>query len=71
MTDTLTRNQIELLKELKAAGEHGRILRLATSMSRTEVKQLIAMQYIKRLGHSKHFVITERGEEALVTTEDR
>jgi DNA-binding MarR family transcriptional regulator len=71
MADTLTRNQIELLKELKAAGEHGRILRLATSMSRTEVTQLIAMQYIKRLRHSKHFVITERGQEALVTTEDR
>ena len=71
MADTLTRNQIELLKELKAAGEHGRILRLATSMTRTEVTQLIAMGYIKRLRHSQHFVITERGQEALVTTEDR
>jgi hypothetical protein len=71
MADTLTRNQIELLKELKAAGEHGRILRLATSMSRTEVTHLIAMQYIRRLPHKQHFVITVRGQEALVTTEDR
>ena len=71
MADTLTRNQTELLKELKAAGEHGRILRLATSMTRTEVMQLIAMGYIKPLRHSQHFVITERGQEALVTTEDR
>jgi hypothetical protein len=42
-----------------------------SSMTRTEVTQLIAMGYIKRLRHSQHFVITERGQEALVTTEDK
>jgi hypothetical protein len=26
------------------------------------------MRYIKRVRHTQHFVITERGEEALVTT---
>jgi hypothetical protein len=72
MTDALTRNQIELLKELKAAGEHGRIIRLRSiSISRPEVVHLIAMQYVKRLRHTQHFVITERGREALLTTEDR
>jgi hypothetical protein len=67
---SLTRNQIELLKELKAAGEHGRRIRLAP-ISRAEVEHLIAMQYIRRLRHRMLFVITERGREALVATEDR
>jgi hypothetical protein len=66
----LTRNQIELLKELKAAGVHGRRIRLAP-ISRDEVAHLMAMQYIKRLHHRMLFVITERGREALVATEDR
>jgi hypothetical protein len=66
----LTRNQIELLKELKAAGEDGRRIRL-TPISRTEVTHLVDMQYIKRLRHRMLFVITERGREALVATEDR
>jgi hypothetical protein len=70
MADALTRRQIALLKELNAAGEHGRILRLRL-ISRDEVAHLIDTQYIKRLRHSQHFVITERGREALVTTEDR
>jgi hypothetical protein len=67
---SLTRNQIELLKELKAAGEHGRRIHLAP-ISRAEVEHLIAMQYIKRLWHRMMFVITERGREALETSDDR
>jgi hypothetical protein len=70
MTDALTRRQIALLKELKAAGEHGRIIRLKL-ISRDEVARLTDLQYIKRLPHKMRFVITERGREALLTTEDR
>jgi len=60
----LTRSQIALLKDLKAAAEHGRIIRL-TSISRDEVARLVAMQYIKRHRQTQHFVVTERGREAL------
>jgi len=66
---SLTRNQIALLKELKAAGEHGRIISL-TSISRAEVAHLIGVQYIKRVRRTTRYVITERGGEALAT-EDR
>jgi hypothetical protein len=68
--DALTKHQIALLKKLQSAGEHGRMIRLKL-ISRDEVAHLIAVQYIKRLWHTQHYVITERGREALVTTEDR
>jgi hypothetical protein len=64
---SLTRNQIELLKELKAAGERGRIIGLAP-ISSTEVAHLISVEYIKRLPGTKLYAITGRGREALVTT---
>jgi len=70
MADALTKRQIALLKELQSAGEHGRMIRLKL-ISRDEVAHLIAVQYIKRLRHTQHYVITDRGREALVTTEDR
>jgi hypothetical protein len=67
---TLTRNQIELLKELKAVGEHGRIIGLAP-ISSTEVAHLVSLQYIKRLpGTKKLYAITDRGREALETMAD-
>jgi hypothetical protein len=68
--DALTKHQIALLKELQFAGAHGRTIRLA-SISRAEVAHLVAMQHIKRIKRTKRYVITERGREALVTTEDR
>jgi len=64
---SLTRNEMELLKELKAAGEHGRIIGLAP-ISSTEVAHLISVEYIKRLSGTKLYAITDRGREALVTT---
>jgi hypothetical protein len=70
MAPRLTRNEIELLKELKAAGEHGRIIGLA-SISSAEVAHLVREQYIKRLPGTKLYAITDRGRKALETTEDR
>jgi hypothetical protein len=60
----LSRNQIQLLKELAAAGEHGRtITALASSI---EIAHLIGALYIRRLPHTKLYVITDRGRRALV-----
>jgi hypothetical protein len=70
MAVALNRNEITLLKELKAAGEHGRIIGLAP-ISSAEVAYLIRVQYIKRLPGTKLYAITDRGREALETTEDR
>ena len=67
MADALTPDQIALLKQLKAAGEHGRVIRLA-SISRTEVARLINLQYISRFRHTKLYAITDRGRQALETT---
>jgi len=70
MAVRLTGNEIQLLKELKAAGEHGRNI-AAVTISSTEVAHLVGVQYIKRLHGTKLYAITERGREALETTEDR
>jgi hypothetical protein len=68
MAIRLTRNQIRLLKELTAAGEHGQtIVALASSI---EVAHLIGAQYIERLPRTKLYVITERGREALGSVAD-
>ena len=69
MAVRLTRNEIQLLRELKAAGEHGRII-AAVPTSSAEVAHLIGAQYIKRLPVTKLYVITERGREALETMAD-
>ena len=68
MAVRLTRNEIRLLKELKAAGERGRIITAQTSSA--EVAHLMSARYIKRLSGTKLFVITERGREALETVAD-
>jgi hypothetical protein len=64
MAVRLTRNEIQLLKELTAAGQHGRIITaLASSI---EVAHLIGARYIERLPRSKLYVITEHGRQVLV-----
>jgi len=63
----MTRNEIQLLKELTAAGEHGRVINTLTASARSEIEYLTSAHYIKRLSHTKLYVITERGREALST----
>ena len=71
MAVRLTRNEIQLLKELTAAGQHGRTI--AALASSIEVAHLIGAQYIERHPRTKLYVITERGQQALVeaTAEQR
>ena len=64
MTARLTKREIQLLKELTAAGEHGRIITALTSSA--EIAKLMSVQYIKRLSGTKLYLITERGRQALV-----
>jgi len=64
MAIRLTKTEIQLLKELAAAGEHGRIIGL-TPISGAEVARLIDLQCIKRLHGTKLYAITERGRRAL------
>ena len=65
MAIRLTRSEIQLLKELTVAGEHGRTVGLAP-ISSAEVARLIDLQLIKRLPGKKLYVITERGRQVLV-----
>jgi hypothetical protein len=58
MAVRLTRNEIQLLKEL-SAGVHGRFITRLTSSA--EIAHLMSTQYIKRQGRTKLYVITERG----------
>jgi len=60
----LNRNQIQLLKELAAAGEHGRTI--AAMASSIEIAHLIGALYIRRLPRTKLYVVTEHGRRALV-----
>jgi hypothetical protein len=64
MAARLTRNEIQLLKVLTAAGDHGRSI--TTLASSAEIAKLMSVQYIKRLSGTKLHVITERGRQALV-----
>ena len=64
MAIRLKRKQIQLLKELEAAGQHGRTL--AALASSIEIAHLIGALYIRRLSGTKLYVITERGRRALV-----
>jgi hypothetical protein len=68
MAARLTKSEIQLLKVLTAAGEHGRIITTLTSSA--EIVHLMSTQYIKRLSRTKLYVITERGREALETMAD-
>jgi len=67
MAVRLSKSEIQLLKKLMAAGEHGRVITTLTSSARSEIAHLMSVQYIKRLRGTKLYVITERGREALET----
>ena len=62
MAVRLTKREVQLLKELKVAGEHGR--RIAGTSS-AEIAHLISAQYVERLPGMKLYAITERGRRAL------
>jgi hypothetical protein len=64
MVVSLTKSEVQLLKEMKAAGQHGR--RIVGTPS-AEIAHLIGAQYIKRLKlpGMKLYAITERGRQAL------
>jgi hypothetical protein len=64
MAIRLNRNKIQLLKELAAAGEHGRTI--AALASSIEIAHLIGALYIRRLPRTKLYMITEHGRRALV-----
>jgi hypothetical protein len=59
MAIRLTGNQIRVLKELAAGGEHGQ------PVASAEFAQLIKAQYIARRPNTKHYVITDTGRQAL------
>jgi hypothetical protein len=58
----LTKSEVQLLKELQAAGEHGRRIAGASS---AEIAHLIGAQYIRRLPDVKLYTITHSGRQAL------
>jgi hypothetical protein len=62
MATRLTKSEIQLLKELKAAGGHGR--RIAGTSS-AEIAHLIGAHCVERLPGMKLYAITERGRQAL------
>ena len=62
MAVRLTRSEIQLLEELKDAGEHGRRI---GGTSSTEIAHLMGAHYIERLPGMKLYAITERGRRAL------
>jgi hypothetical protein len=62
MAVRMTKSEVQLLKELKAAGEHGR--RIAGTSS-IEIAHLMGAEYMKRLSGMKLYAITERGRRAL------
>jgi len=62
MAARLTKSEIQLLKELSAAGEHGR--RIAGTSS-AEIAHLMGAQYIEQLPGMKLYAITDRGRRAL------
>ena len=64
MAIRLNRSQIQLLKELAAASQHGRTI--AALASSIEIAHLIGALYIRRLPRTKLYVITEHGRRALV-----
>jgi len=68
MTIRLTKNEVQLLKELAAAGEHGRAMRPMTSSARSAIAHLISAQYIKRRWQTRLYVITELGRKVLIET---
>jgi hypothetical protein len=69
MAIRLTKTEIQLLKELKAVGKHGRHI---AGISSAIIAHLLGAQYVQRLPGRKHYAITERGRQALsrLTDED-
>jgi hypothetical protein len=66
MDSTLTDEEISLLKELKGAGERGRILPQAQSA----LARLLRVGYVKRraIKSAERYVITDLGASALSNT---
>jgi hypothetical protein len=62
MAIRLTKTEIQLLKELNAAGEHGQ--RIAGTSSE-KIAHLVRAHCIKRLPGMKVYSITKRGRRAL------
>ena len=58
----LTKTEIQLLKELTAAGEHGRTI---AGVSSAEIAHLMRAQCIKQLPGMKLYRITARGRRLL------
>lgn len=66
MAISLTKNEIQLLKELKAAGERGRLISGASS--RTGLARLVKAHYVKEKAVSLDavlYLITQLGRQAL------
>jgi hypothetical protein len=62
MAVKLTRSEIRVLKELKAAGEHGRPIAEASS---AEIAHFVRAKYVKRLPGMKLYAITRRGQQLI------
>jgi len=58
----LTKTEIKVLKELTAAGGHGRTI---AGVSSAEIAHLMRAQFIKRLPGMKLYRITARGRQLL------
>jgi hypothetical protein len=69
MVARLTKNEIQLLKELTAAGEHGRVISTLTSSARSQVAPF-EERAVHQASGTKLYVITKRGLEALKTMAD-
>ena len=66
MTIDLTRDEIRLLKALRAAGERGRIV--SAFVSSAGLARLVEVQYVIKQPQSERkalYVITDRGRQAL------
>ena len=66
MTIDLTRDEIWLLRALRAAGERGRIVSAFASNAR--LARLVQVQYVTKQPQSERkslYVITDRGRRAL------
>jgi hypothetical protein len=68
MTIDLTRDEIWLLKALRAAGERGRTVSASTSLA--GFARLVEMHYVTKHQQSERktlYMITDRGRQALAT----
>jgi hypothetical protein len=63
---TLTKEELKLLKELKAAGTRGRTI--SAGKPHDGLKSLVKAGYATAHGAGVLYLITERGREALATS---